>query len=30
MFPMDGERSGGPPYSVSPDLYAELLGANFE
>lgn len=30
MFPIDGDREGGPPYSLSPDLYDSLLGANFE
>jgi hypothetical protein len=30
MFPIDGDREGGPPYSVSPELYDSLLGDNFE
>lgn len=30
MFPIDGDREGGPPYSVSPELYDSLLSANFE
>lgn len=30
MFPIDGDREGGPPYSVSPELYDSLLSAHFE
>ncbi len=26
QFPLDGDREGGPPYSVSEKLYEELLG----
>lgn len=29
MFPLDGDRVGGPPYSLSPQLYDELLGEHF-
>jgi len=30
MFPLDGDRPGGPPFSLSPEIYAELLEENFE
>ncbi|KAK9895689.1 S-adenosyl-L-methionine-dependent methyltransferase, partial [Cystobasidium minutum MCA 4210] len=30
MFPIDGDREGGPPYSVSPELYTSLLGDSFD
>jgi hypothetical protein len=26
QFPLDDDREGGPPYSVSENLYEELLG----
>ena len=30
QWPLDGDRQGGPPYSVSPQIYDELLLNNFE
>lgn len=27
VFPIHGDRHGGPPFSISPDLVRELLGA---
>jgi hypothetical protein len=30
QFPLDGDRDGGPPYSVSEQLYQELLGDAWE
>ena len=30
VFPIDGDRQGGPPYSLSPELYEPLLSDNFE
>ncbi|GAA6019473.1 hypothetical protein JCM10207_001400 [Rhodosporidiobolus poonsookiae] len=29
-FPLDGDREGGPPYSVSEEAYDAVLSANFE
>ncbi|GAA5935393.1 hypothetical protein JCM1841_001943 [Sporobolomyces salmonicolor] len=29
-FPLDGDRKGGPPYSVSEAAYGEALSSNFE
>ena len=29
-YPIDGPREGGPPYSVSVDLYASVLGQQWE
>lgn len=26
VFPIDGQREGGPPYSVEVDMYTEALG----
>lgn len=30
QYPLDGDREGGPPYSVSEELYEELLGDAWE
>lgn len=30
VFPIDGDRQGGPPFSLSPDTYVPLLSDNFE
>lgn len=30
VFPIEGDRTNGPPYSVSPELYEPLLSDNFE
>ncbi|THH05126.1 hypothetical protein EW145_g5028 [Phellinidium pouzarii] len=29
VFPIDGSREGGPPYSVSVDIYAQALGSHW-
>lgn len=26
VFPIDGDREGGPPFSVKPEIYKEVLG----
>lgn len=30
QFPLDGDRAGGPPYSLSPEIYNDLLLDKFE
>ena len=30
IFPIDGERTDGPPFSMSPDLHQQLLSQNFK
>jgi hypothetical protein len=30
VFPIDGDREGGPPYSLSPEIYVPLLSDKFE
>jgi hypothetical protein len=30
VFPIDGDRQGGPPYSLSPETYVPLLSDAFE
>ena len=30
IFPIDGDRSGGPPYSMSLDIWKQILGEHFE
>lgn len=30
VYPIHGEREGGPPYSVHPDIYSSLLEKDFE
>lgn len=30
VFPVDGAREGGPPYSLKVELYEEVLGSQWE
>lgn len=30
VYPIHGDRQGGPPFSVSPEIYEQLLSPNFE
>ena len=30
VFPIEGDRTTGPPYSLSPQIYGPLLSDNFE